>query len=111
MAEARRQDGEPIRVYVGVVHGSPQHTIELAVAVDGRGTILRVLPLTVSGYAHVVDPEARLFAPLAGSSLSEAAKAADQRAEQATLEAPVWQSTSLLLAAIAAEVAPKPPPH
>lgn len=101
IAHGRTRRGEPVVICAGQVFGAPTQTIELAIGLDARRRIIGIVPLSLTGYAHVVDPDGRSLESLAGLDLDEAVKEAQRRAGETTMEAPMWSPVGVLLGAMA----------
>jgi len=97
LAEARDAAGGRLRLGIVRASGLPAHVLEFACGVDADGILKRIVPLTVSGYARVVDPSASFLRPLEGLSLEQAVQEAERRKDEATMKAPLWASARVML--------------
>jgi thiol-disulfide isomerase/thioredoxin len=104
IGSVRLPSGEERRMCVCAASGKPSYSIEFALGLERDGTIGNVVPLTLSGYARVVDPGGSLYDALRGRTLADAVKLAGQRAVEPALDAPVWGAVGLLLEALADEL-------
>jgi thiol-disulfide isomerase/thioredoxin len=108
IAEATTAAGESVRLCVATVRGNPAYTMQLALCVDASGALRGgVVPLTLAGYASAVDPSGAFLTAFDGRTLADAAREAERRAGEPSMQAPLFESAGMIFAALADELAPK----
>ena len=108
IADAKTATGESVRLCVATVRGNPPYTMELALCVDASGALRGgVVPLTLAGYASAVDPAGAFLTAFDGRTLAGAAREAERRAGEPSMQAPLYESAALIFASLAGELAPQ----
>ena len=109
IADARTASGEDVSLCVATVRGNPPYTMQLALCVDRSGALRGgVVPLTLAGYASAVDPAGEFLRAFDGKTLADAAREADRRAGEASMQAPLHESVAMLFRSLADELAATP---
>lgn len=106
IAGARTAAGEEVSLCIATVRGNPPYTMQLALGVDRSGALRGgVVPLTLAGYASAVDPAGDFLRAFDGKTLADAAREADRRAGEPSMQAPLHESAAMVFRSLADELA------